>query len=76
MKFQKDRLLTLLEANDMTVNDIAAKIKVSRQVIYSWLNGKATPSMKAQLRLCELFKVDMNFFYPSLRKKRLEAVTA
>lgn len=74
MDFQRDRLLTLIEANHMTVPDVAEKVKVSRQVVYKWLTGKSTPSMKVQIRLCKLFEVDLNFFYPGLRKNKLEAV--
>ena len=74
MEFDTERLLTLLEEHHMTVQDLADKIQVSRQLIYRWLQGKSIPGMKNQVKLCKLFGVDLNFFYPSMRKERLEAV--
>lgn len=73
-EFQYERLLTLIEANHMTVSELADKIKVTRQLVYRWLNGESLPGIKALIDLCHLFKVDMNFFFPGMRKKKLEAV--
>jgi len=74
MEFDAERLLALLEEHHLTVVDLAEKIKVSRQLVYQWLNRKSIPGMKNQVKLCKLFGVDLNFFYPSMRKERLEAV--
>jgi transcriptional regulator with XRE-family HTH domain len=75
-EFLHDRLLALIEANHMTVPEVADKIKVTRQLVYRWLAGDSIPGIKALIALCHLFKVDMNFFFPSMRKDKLEAVTA
>jgi transcriptional regulator with XRE-family HTH domain len=76
VEFKHDRLLTLLEANQMTVPELADKLDVTRQLVYRWVNGQSLPGIKALIRLCALFKVDMNFFFPSMRKHKLEAVMA
>jgi len=75
-EFQYERLSVLIEANHMTVPEVAEKIKVTRQLVYRWLNGETLPGIKALIALCRLFKVDMNFFFPSTRKERLEAISA
>ena len=76
IEFRHDRLLTLIEANRMTVPELADKIKVTRQLVYRWVNGQTIPGIKALIALCHLFQVDMNFFFPSMRKNKLEAVVA
>lgn len=75
-EFQYERLMVLIEANHMTVPEVADKIKVTRQLVYRWLSGETIPGIKALIALCHLFKVDMNFFFPSMRKERLEAISA
>lgn len=75
-EFQYERLLVLIEANHMSVPEVADKIKVTRQLVYRWLSGDSIPGIKALIALCHLFKVDMNFFFPSMRKDKLEAVSA
>jgi transcriptional regulator with XRE-family HTH domain len=74
-EFRHDRLLTLIEANDMTVREVADNVKVTKQMVYRWVNGLSIPGIKALIALCHLFKVDMNFFFPSMRKVRLEAIS-
>ncbi len=75
-EFQHERLLTLIEANHMTVPEVADNIRCTRQLVYRWVNGQSIPGIKALIALCHLFKVDMNFFFPSMRKDKLEAVMA
>jgi transcriptional regulator with XRE-family HTH domain len=74
IEFRHDRLLTLLEANHMNVQELADKVGVTRQLVYRWLNGQSLPGIKPLIRLCELYRVDMNFFFPAMRKTKLEAV--
>jgi len=74
IEFRHDRLLTLVEANHWNVQQLAEKVGVTRQLVYRWLNGQSIPGIKALIRLCDLFKVDINFFFPSMRKTKLEAV--
>jgi len=76
VEFRHDRLLTLMEAHHMTVPELAERIQVTRRLVYRWVNGQSIPGIKALIALCYLFKVDMNFFFPSMRKKKLEAVMA
>lgn len=75
-EFRHDLLLALIEANHMTVPIVAHKIKVTRQLVYRWVNGQSIPGIKSLVALCVLFKVDMNFFFPGIEKNKLEAVMA
>ena len=68
MEFRADRLLTMMEANQMTVPWVAEKLGVTRQLIYRWIAGKSIPGIQPLCALCDLFAVDMNFFFPSLRQ--------
>ena len=41
-----EKLLTLRQANDMTQEQLAEKLDVSRQSISKWESGQATPNWK------------------------------
>lgn len=41
-----EKLLTLRKANDMTQEQLAEKLDVSRQSISKWESGQATPNWK------------------------------
>ena len=74
MEFRADRLLTMMEANQISATELAEQVEVTRQLVYRWIAGKSVPGIKPLYRLCEIFKVDMNFFFPSLRKNHLVGV--
>src|SRR5690554_2517629 len=42
---------------DLTQDDLADKIYVSRQLVSKWENGTGVPSIDALLELCKLFSV-------------------
>jgi transcriptional regulator with XRE-family HTH domain len=41
-----EKLLTLRQANDMTQEQLAEKLDVSRQSISKWESGQATPELE------------------------------
>lgn len=41
-----EKLLTLRKANDMTQEQLAEKLDVSRQSISKWESGQATPELE------------------------------
>src|ERR1700753_4034967 len=54
--------------NQMTQQELADKIGVTRQMIVSWENG-STISRKRVEQLCEIFKVDPEYFQESTEQK-------
>lgn len=47
---------------DLSQEDLADKLKVTRQAISKWENDKATPTMTNLRELSEVFDVDMAYF--------------
>ena len=52
------------EAQNLTQNDVSAKLGLSIQSISSWENGKALPSFKNLEQLALLTNREMDFFFP------------
>ena len=55
-----ENLQFLRKRADMTQEDLAEKMEVSRQSVSKWESNSAYPEMEAILRLCDLFGVDMD----------------
>lgn len=55
-----ENLQFLRKRRGMTQEDLAEKMEVSRQSVSKWESGSAYPEMDAILRLCGLFRCDMD----------------
>lgn len=51
------KIATLRRVNQLTQDDLAEKMFVSRQLISKWENGIGLPNIDTLLELCKLFKV-------------------
>ena len=56
----KDNLLRLRKENNLSQEDLAEKLGVSRQAISKWETGTAAPELANLYALCELFGVSPN----------------
>lgn len=43
---------------DMTMEDLASELGVTRATVSRWCNDHSTPDYKSQLEMCEVFKVE------------------
>ncbi|WP_429313491.1 helix-turn-helix transcriptional regulator [Paenibacillus mucilaginosus] len=57
MKFLKNNLQSLIEAQNLSITDIAKELKVSRGSIYRVMNG-GTPSAELLLKVSHFFNKD------------------
>ncbi len=78
----KEQLLKLRKENNMSQEELAEKLGVSRQAVSKWEVGTASPELANLKALCELFNVSPNeilgydiskYQAPSLEKKRMPA---
>lgn len=55
---------------EMSQNDLAQKLNVTRQTVSSWENGKTYPDLDMVVRLSEVLETDPNhLLYPEREKK-------
>lgn len=73
--FAHERLQMLLDEHRMSVPTLADKMKVSRQLSYRYISGEALPTINCLVVLCDVFDVEMSFFFPSTRKAQPEPET-
>lgn len=52
-----ERLFTLRKSKNLTQDDVAEKLKVTRQTISKWETNQSTPDFDKIVPLCELFKI-------------------
>ena len=62
MKFQS-QITALRKASDLTQEELAEKLGVSRQAVSKWENGISSPEMSHISTLCEIFKVTPNTLF-------------
>ena len=55
-----ERIKTLRKSNDMTQEDLAKKIDVSRQAVASWEADRTLPSVKNAYAMADVFDCDIN----------------
>ena len=55
-----DNLKKLRKDNNMSQEDLAEKLGVSRQSVSKWESGQAYPEMDKVLQLCKLFNLNIN----------------
>ena len=64
----KEVILDLRLKNNMTQNDLAEKLFVTRQAVSRWETGETTPDIDALKALSKLFDVSINTLLGSPRK--------
>lgn len=52
-----EKILALRKTSEMTQDDFAKALYVSRQSVYKWESGKALPDIEKLKQICELFQV-------------------
>ena len=60
-----EKLLTLRKANDMTQEQLAEKLDVSRQSVSKWESGQATPDLEKIVVLSTVFNVTTDYLLKS-----------
>ncbi len=68
----KDNLLRLRKEHNLSQEDLAEKLNVSRQAVSKWETGTATPELANLTALCELFGVTPNELLGYAEVKREE----
>lgn len=56
----KEQLRKKRNENNMTQEQIAEMIFVSRQTISNWENGKSYPDIKSLILLCDIYKISLD----------------
>ncbi len=56
----KDNLVQLRKLNNLTQEDIAAKVGVTRQAVAKWESGETMPDLDKSRRLAEVFGVSLD----------------
>lgn len=56
-----EKLLTLRKANDLTQEQLAEKLDVSRQSVSKWESGQATPELEKIVALSTVFDVSTDY---------------
>lgn len=69
MEWNYDRLVALVESRRMSVATLAKKCDVSKQCVYGWLSGASRPGLDHILIMCQIFKVQIGYFFPSQKPK-------
>lgn len=60
-----EKLLTLRKANDMTQEQLAEKLDVSRQSVSKWESGQATPELEKIVAMSAAFNVTTDYLLKS-----------
>ncbi len=60
-----EKLLTLRKANELTQEQLAEKLDVSRQSISKWESGQATPELDKIVALSAIFNVTTDYLLKS-----------
>lgn len=60
-----EKLLTLRKANDLTQEELAEKLDVSRQSISKWESGQATPELEKIVAMSAIFDVTTDYLLKS-----------
>ena len=56
-----EKLLTLRKANNLTQEQLAEKLEVSRQSVSKWESGQATPELEKIVALSAVFDVSTDY---------------
>ena len=63
-----EKLVILREKHNMSQEELAEKLDVTRQTISNWENGKVAIDANKAVEICRLFDVDMNYLFLDLDK--------
>ena len=58
-----EKLVLLREKHNMSQEELAEKLDVTRQTISNWENGKVAIDANKAVEICRLFSVDMNYLF-------------
>ena len=67
-----EKLLNLRKANDLTQEQLAEKINVSRQSVSKWESGQAIPELDKIVALCDIFHITTDYL---LRPSELDLLS-
>lgn len=70
MNVVSDSIKKLRKKNNMTQDELAEKLCVTRQAVSSWENGKTEPDVETLTRLAEIFDVSVEYIIYGKAKKR------
>jgi len=56
-----DRIKTLRETNDLTQNQLARKLGVTRASVNAWEMGQSSPNIKNVLGMADIFNVSTDY---------------
>ena len=56
-----DRILQLRTSRNMSQNQLAKAMEVSRQAVSKWENGQSTPDATKMILLCEVLDTDLEY---------------
>ena len=60
-----EKLLTLRKAKDLTQEQLAEKLDVSRQSVSKWESGQATPDLEKIVEISAIFDVTTDYLLKS-----------
>ena len=60
-----EKLLTLRKANNLTQEQLAEKLEISRQSVSKWESGQATPELEKIVTLSAIFNVTTDYLLKS-----------
>lgn len=70
-----EKLLTLRKANDLTQEQLAEKLDVSRQSVSKWESGQATPELEKIVALSTVFNVSTDYLLKASEINNLSVKT-
>lgn len=56
-----EKLKILLKENNMSQEDLAEKLEVSRQAVGKWTNNKGTPEIEKIIQISNMFGVSLDY---------------
>lgn len=62
------KIYELRNEHHISQEEFSNMIGVSRQTIYQWENDLQIPKTNKLLKICDVFSIDINFFYPNSTK--------
>ena len=68
----KENLVFLRKSLNLSQEELAEKINVTRQAISKWENGQSTPDMDTILLLCDYFNITADQLLISLKLEKVE----
>lgn len=75
--FYLPKLLLGLKKSNLNKNALAEKINVERKSVGHWFSGKTIPSFINTLKMCEILKIDLDYFFDTeqfLTQEELELI--